>query len=166
MTNDLWYNLAFYGVSAVLILASLLVVVRTSIVHSALFLVVAFGMTAGIFVLLHAEFVAAVQVLVYVGAVAILVLFGIMMTHRAYMAESNATNQQWLWAALVSLAFLICGVLVVVFTPWKTGGDITKLDTTMEIGNVLFNTYALPFEIVSVLLLAATIGAIVVARED
>jgi NADH:ubiquinone oxidoreductase subunit 6 (subunit J) len=166
MTTDLWYNLAFYGVSAVLILASLLVVMRINIIHSALFLVVAFGMTAGIFVLLHAEFVAAVQVLVYVGAVAILLLFAIMMTQKAYMTESNSPNRQWVWAALISLTFMVCSALVFLLTPWKTGGDITKLDTTIEIGKVLFNTYALPFEIASVLLLAATIGAIVVARED
>jgi NADH:ubiquinone oxidoreductase subunit 6 (subunit J) len=167
MTNDLWYILAFYGISAILVLASLMVVLRSSIIHSALLLVLAFGMTAGVFILLHAEFVAAVQVLVYVGAVAILLIFAIMMTQKAYMSESNSSNRQWLWAAIVSLAFMACGILVFLTTPWKIGGDMVKIpDTTVKIGELLFVQYALPFEIASVLLLAATIGAIVVARED
>jgi NADH-quinone oxidoreductase subunit J len=165
--NDLWFILGFYGISAVLLLSALLVVARTNIVHSALFMVVAFAMTAGIFVLLHAEFVAAVQVLIYIGAVAILMLFAIMLTQKAYMAQSNPPNRQVVWAALVSLGVLVVSVLVFLGTPWKATADITKLPNTTEtLGQLLFNNYALPFEIASVLLLAAMIGAIVVARED
>ncbi len=165
--NDLWYNLAFYGVSAALLLASLLVVTRTNIVHSALFLVVAFISMAGIFVLLNAEFVAAVQVLIYVGAIAILLIFAIMLTQKAYMSQSNPSNRQAVWAALVALAMAVTSVAIFATSAWRTGAEnMVYENTTLIIGQLLFNNYLLPFEVASVLLLAAVIGSIVVARED
>ncbi len=165
--SDFWYILAFYGVSAVLILAALLVVTRTNIVHSALFLVLAFGAMAGIFVLLNAEFVAAVQVLIYVGAVAVLLIFAIMLTQKAYMAQSNPANRQAFWAGLVALAVVVTLVAVFLTTGWKTGAETARVEnTTIALGQLLFANYALPFEIASVLLLVAVVGSIVVARED
>ncbi|MCL4534546.1 MAG: NADH-quinone oxidoreductase subunit J [Bacteroidetes bacterium] len=164
--SDFWYVLAFYVISIALIGSALMVVTRTNIVHSALFLVVAFASMAGIFILLNAEFVAAVQLLVYVGAIAVLLLFAIMLTQKAYMSQSNPANRQAGWAGLVALALLVTAVLVFVNTPWKTGADITKLDTTNVLGQLLFNGYVLPFEIASVLLLVAVVGSIVLARED
>jgi NADH:ubiquinone oxidoreductase subunit 6 (subunit J) len=165
--SEIWYILAFYGVGAALILAALLVVTRTNIVHSALFMVVAFVAMAGVFVLLNAEFVAAVQVLIYVGAIAVLMIFAIMLTQKAYMARSNPANRQVLWSGVVALAFAVTAVAVFLTTSWKTGAETTPAtNTIVTLGQLLFTSYGLPFEIASVLLLVAVIGSIVVARED
>src|SRR5439155_24439630 len=92
----------FWIIAVILVGSALLVATQRNIVHSALALVVVFAMAAGIYVLLNAEFIAIVQILIYVGAVTILILFALMLTHIAGVPRTNPTNKQWF------IAFVIC----------------------------------------------------------
>ncbi len=147
---------------------SLGVVVNRNLIHAALFLILAlFGM-AGLFVLLDAPFLAAVQILVYVGAISVLITITIMVTRRI-MGTTENLNRQWPLAAVV--AALIAGTLGFVllsrFSGVEAAGDVPATYIA-QMGSALVDYrqgYLLPFEVASVLLLAALIGSIVVARE-
>jgi NADH-quinone oxidoreductase subunit J len=156
-----------FGLMALVTVGSALKVVTTrNVVHAALFLVLVFAGIAGLFILLGAEFTANVQVLVYIGAIVVLFLFGIMLT-RARVAESEEPpRSQKVVAGLVALLlFVILGG-----TLWNAFEDeelpAERVQTTAAVSDSIFSTYLIPFEVVSVLLLAALIGAIVVARRD
>ena len=164
--SDIWFDLSFYIVAAVMVGSAAAMIWKSSIVHSALFLVVSLASVAGLFILLHAEFVAAVQILIYVGAVMILLLFAIMMTQKAGVTVTNPPNRQAWLAGIFALVLLVVMVGVFSGATWNTSNDILRIDTVTVLGNLLFNDYVLPFEIASMLLLAALIGSIVVARED
>ncbi|HEU5155388.1 MAG TPA: NADH-quinone oxidoreductase subunit J [Streptosporangiaceae bacterium] len=160
-------ELVFVLLGVVTVGAGVLVVTTRQLVHAALWLVVSFGGLAGSFLLLTAEFVAWVQVLIYIGAVIVLLLFGIMLT-RAPIGRSAALDSGNRWAAL-AVAAATAGVLVTVvvrgfkdaYLPLRVGGGAAG-----AIGSSVFRGWVLPFEIISVLLLAALIGAIVLSRTD
>ena len=176
-----WEVAAFFVFSIMTLGGGFAVVTQSNIFHSALFLMLSLFGTAGLFVLLVAPFLAAVQVLVYIGAIAILVLFAIMLT-RKMMGLTVNLNSQWQGALLAAL--ILFGVLAMTVTPLgddvfgerlsanlpTDGDDAPSVDyvTVEEIG-VAFSSkerFVLPFEIVSLMLTSALIGAIVVARED
>ncbi len=146
------------------IAAALRLVTSRNVVHAALYLVVTLAVVAAVYLLLAAEFVAWVQVLIYVGAIVVLLLFGLMLT-RAPIGREALDNQQRGFSALVALAILAgLGLLV-----WDAFGDARiELSTTPTagLGRSLFSFFVLPFEVVSFLLLAAMIGAIVLARRE
>ena len=168
MTTDAWVTLFFYVFAVLLVLAALAVVLLPRIVHAALALVLFFFLISGVYVLLGAEFIAATQVIIYVGAITVLFLFAIMLTHHSFAPESNPENFQWPAAAVVAaLTFLIMAVVLVrerfpVATVTAPGGG---QDVTMVLGQLLMGPFLVPFEIAGLLLLAAMIGAIVIARE-
>ena len=149
--------------------SAVLVVTTRQLVHAALWLVVTLGSLAGCFLVLTAELVAWVQVLIYVGAVVVLLLFGIMLT-RAPIGRSSDLDSENRWAALV-VALGTAGTLVtVVVSGFRSayvdlGHDPTSGDAR-TIGGSIFRYWVLPFEALSVLLLAALIGAIVLTRTD
>lgn len=154
----------FYLISTITVVAALGVVLTRNIVYAAMFLVGAFAGVAGLFVLLNADFLAAVQLLVYAGAIAILIIFAIMMT-RDTRKGSRSNEQRWpaFIMAVLMLAVLLGGISQ---TIWPVS-VLAPLETTTEkLGKLLLNEYILPFEVVSVLLVAAMIGAIVISRED
>jgi NADH-quinone oxidoreductase subunit J len=136
-------------------------------VHAALYLVGALMGAAALYVLLLAEFVAWVQVLVYVGAIVVLMLFGLMLT-RAPIGRSNLDNNQRLLAAFVAGAVFIVtsAVLIDGFKDEKVNLDVTEGISTDAVGDLIFRAFVLPFEVISVLLLAALVGAIVMARRE
>lgn len=158
-------QIVFWILAAQAAVSTVAVVAVRNIVHAALFLVSALIAAAGIFLLFGAEFVGLAQILVYVGAVSVLFLFGIMLT-SARPGGRVTDNAQRLPAALVSLALFVvlaAGIL------GAFGGkrlDLRVAFPTKEIGDALFRNWILPFEAVSILLLAALIGAIVLARKD
>ena len=162
---------ALFALLGVVALGSgLLVVTTRQIVHSALWLVVCLGAVAGCYLLLSAEFVALVQVLIYVGAVVVLLLFGLMLT-RAPIGRStdlDAAPGQGLLAAIVALG--LAGVVVVTTVDAFRGERIELGDESAgssgAAGEALFRSWVLPFEVLSVLLLAALVGAIVLSRRD
>jgi NADH-quinone oxidoreductase subunit J len=153
--------LVFAGLSAI---ASVFAVTTRNVVHAALGLAAALVGAAGLFILFGAEFVGLAQVLIYVGAVVVLFLFGIMLT--ATPGRAVVDNDQRGFAALVALG--VFGVLAagILATFGTRTIDFDVAFTTTELGNALFTTWILPFEAVSILLLAALVGAIVLARRD
>ncbi|MCZ7527601.1 MAG: NADH-quinone oxidoreductase subunit J [Acidimicrobiia bacterium] len=163
-------NVAFYVVAVSMALAAIGVVRTRNIVHAALYLVVVLAGAAAQYILLAAEFVAWVQVLIYIGAVVILFLFGIMLTKAPMRATGPLDNDQR-WPAAVVSVFLL-GVLVSLLVD-AFGNDEIAVDDTLRttglaanVGDSIFRTYVVPFEVVSMLLLAALVGAVVIARRD
>jgi len=167
-------NIFFYGIAVVMIVAALRVVTTSNIVHAALYLVVVLAGVAAQFILLGAEFVGVTQVLVYIGAVIVLFLFGIMLTRAKVGAEEGLNHDNVAPAVLTAvLLFLVMGYAVVDFAkaPWSDNAleidALNRAQTTVEVvSDSIFSTYIVAFEAISVLLLAALIGAIVVARKE
>jgi NADH-quinone oxidoreductase subunit J len=173
-------TVAFYVIAVLLVGSALAVVLLRNIVRAALFLALFFGLAAGIYVLLNAEFIAIVQILIYAGAVTVLVLFAIMLTRNA-MTSSNANPfaGQW-WLAGIICVVLAVGIIYAVgsstmaiasasapanlVTAGNAGGSVVR------IGQLLYSpfdySYVLPFEIASIVILVAIVGAIVIGRED
>jgi NADH-quinone oxidoreductase subunit J len=156
----------FYILAAVIVGSGVMVVTLKNVFHSLLFLVLCFFSVAGIYVLLHAEFVAAVQVLIYVGAVTVLLIFAIMMTAKIYSPSLRQFNEQVVPGLIIVIVILIVTLWVLSRTAWKISEDVLPGQSTLAIGKSLLTTYVLPFEVVSVVLIAALIGAIVIARRD
>ena len=167
MTADLYQQILFWFLAAAIGFTAIRVVTAGNVIHAALYLVGTLMGAAGLYILLLAEFVAWVQVLVYVGAVVVLMLFGLMLT-RAPIGKGKLDNDQRPLAALCSLAVfgVTSWVLIDTFEGQTIDFSGKSRATSSEIGDVIFTTYVLPFEVVSVLLLAALVGAIVIARRD
>jgi len=159
-------NVAFGIIAAAMALAALGVVRTNNVVHAALYLVVVLAGGAAQFILLGQEFVAWVQVLVYIGAVIVLFLFGIMLT-RAPMHPNEKLDNDLRWPAAVTSVFL-SGVLAVLLIDAFHAQKVKLVapTRTAAVTNSLFRTYIIPFEVVGVLLLAALVGAVVLARKD
>ncbi|MBC1261773.1 NADH-quinone oxidoreductase subunit J [Synechococcus sp. BSF8S] len=160
--------ICFVALSLTLVLGALGVVLLPNIVYSAFLLAGVFLSVAGLYLLLNASFVAAAQVLVYVGAVNVLILFAIMLVNKKEaMAEIPGLLLRRVLSGAVCLGLFLLLLRVDLTTPWAVPGP-TPLgeDATTLIGIHLFSDYLLPFELASVLLLMAMIGAIVLARRD
>ncbi len=155
----------FYALGLVVIASALAVVLLKNIIHSALFLILSFAGVAGIYVLLNAEFLAAVQILVYVGAIAILIVFAVMLTRRGDMGASNLFNSIYPAAGMVAAALFVLIALFLGRMDWRiSGGGVLENNNIEAIANSILGRFVLPFEAAAVLLLAAIIGAIVLAR--
>ncbi len=161
-------NIAFYIIAAVMVVAALRMVTTKNVVHAALYLVAVLTGMAGQFILLGAEFIAATQLLVYVGAIIVLFLFGIMLT-RAQLGRDpdvDGTSVQKVSGALTALVLLVVMGYAIYDSFEGVELEPERVQTTAQVSDSIFSTYIVPFEAVSVLLLAALIGAIVLARRD
>ena len=160
--------ICFVVLAATLVLGSLGVVLLPNIVYSAFLLGGVFLSVAGLYLMLNARFVAAAQVLVYVGAVNVLILFAIMLVNKKENLEAipGLALRRVLSGAVCAGLFALL-IRVAFITPWPLPGpEPVGEDATIRIGEHLFSDYLLPFELASVLLLIAMIGAIVLARRD
>ncbi len=162
---------AIYALMVISVVWAVCAVTLRSLFHSALcFTAVLLGI-AGIFVVLHAEFLAAVQVLIYVGAVMTLVIFAVMLTERLTDVSVRANNQQ-IWIGLLGgVAFLTLLIKVILVTPWPKHPDavaatVMTSENTKHIGIALLSQYVFPFEVLAVVLTAVIIGAVVIAKKD
>jgi NADH-quinone oxidoreductase subunit J len=171
---ETWQEVVFWIVAIVMAVSALRVVTTGNVVHAALYLVATLMGAATLYVLLLAEFVAWVQVLVYVGAIVVLMLFGIMLT-RAPIGKNPLHNDMRLLSAVVAagLFAVTSWIMIDAFSGQdvnlavREGSSIEDMGTTAEeIGESIFSSYVWPFEVVSVLLLAALIGAVVIAKKD
>ena len=145
--------------------SALMVVTSRNLLHSALWLIASFFGIAGIFILLQAEFLAVVQVLIYIGAIAMLIIFAIMLTRRIMDPQQPRFNSQW---GLVGgfAALLFVGLAAVVTrVAWPVAAGEVPADAIAQLGVDFVGVYAVPFEVASVLLVVAMIGAIIIARE-
>jgi NADH-quinone oxidoreductase subunit J len=159
-------NVGFGIIAAMMIFGALKVVTSKNVVHAALWLVVVLGGMAAQFILAGAEFVAASQVLVYIGAVMVLFLFGIMLTRAQIGKEAGLNNKGWLLGVPVGL--LMFGLLAWVIVD-AYGDDVlpeTEPTATVALSDQFLSIYLVPFLAISFVLLAAAIGAIVLARKD
>ena len=156
----------FYLLAAFTLGAALLVVLATNIVHSAIALVFTFFGVAALYVLLDAEFLAAVQVLLYVGGITILLLFAIMLTSRISARGVKIMNEQAGISALVVFAIFALMAYANLMGIVPAGPPPPASYATASLGRLLLTTYVLPFEAVSILLLAAMVGAIILARRE
>ena len=138
------------------------IVVARNVVQAALALLVSLVAVAGIYLVLYAEFLALVQVLIYGGAIVIVLIFAIMLTRNAEYPRIS-DNRQWPLAALAALGLL--GVLVPAFLINSVRGTTPSNAAFTDIGKSLFTTWAVPFEVASLVLLVALIGAIIIARD-
>ena len=160
-------GIVFWILSFVIVVSAIMVVSLKNVFHCALFLVLALFSVAGIYILLEAEFLAAAQVLIYVGAIAILLIFAIMLTRNLASTAIRQTNENVLVSFFVSVVFAFATVILIGSTHvWQYAKEGFVGDNVMTIGKLLMTKYVLPFEVVSVLLLAAMIGAIVLARKE
>jgi NADH-quinone oxidoreductase subunit J len=155
-----------FFIVAILTLGSAIgTVIARNLFHAALFLIGTFAGVAVFYVLLQAEFLAVTQVVVYIGAIATLIIFAIMLTRSVMGREAGALNQ---WAGVVAVAsVLIVAALAWLFTIVKFDVNPQSVpdDAIAQIGEGFVTTYVIPFEVASVLLLVALIGAIMLARE-
>jgi NADH-quinone oxidoreductase subunit J len=157
---------AFIVVTVIGTVGAFRLVTARNVVHAALYLVLTLSMVAGAYLLLAAEFVAWVQILIYVGAIVILFLFGLMLT-KAPIGREALDNQRRGVALVVGLAILAGLVFMIQDAfPWEDPKIVPGAGDPQTIGLSIFSDFVLPFEVVSFLLLAALIGAIVLSRRD
>ena len=166
MTDHLLYAVMFYALAALVLLSGMAVVLLRNVVHAAVALIACFFFVAWVYLALNADLLWVAQLLIYAGAIPVLIVFAIMFTRRSMSDTSNADTGNRVWAALVSAA--VFGLLLAVLLPtsWFAGKWPGLSGTTQTIGLELVNRYSVPFELVSVLLLAALIGAVILARRD
>ncbi len=159
------FDIVFWILAVVTVGAALAVVILRDVFRAALSLVLLFLAIAAIYVTLYADFLAVVQVLIYVGAISILIIVAIMLTRDVW--RGNPSGKLRIPALVVSLLLLGTMVFSVVTTKWETSGEPPLQPTTAAIGSNLFGegSFILPVEITAVLLLAAVLGAIVLIRE-
>jgi NADH:ubiquinone oxidoreductase subunit 6 (subunit J) len=160
-------HVVFIILSAIALIGALGVVTTRNLFRAALFLVLSFIGVAGFYILLEAEFLAMVQILVYVGAIAILIIFAIMLSQRLMAPGYKASNEQWVWALVSAVALFAVLAFILLRVGWPTGEASIPQGTVAELGKALVDPdqYLLVFEVASVLLLAALVGAVVIARE-
>ncbi len=170
-----WVQWLAFGILTLLTVGGgLAVVIDRNLFHSALWLLLSLFGVAGMFVLLDAPFLAAVQVLVYMGAIVILIIFAVMLTRRLMGITETVNNQWWIGAVVAALTFLVIALVLAQAgtgaQPLLSRDPIASLSSksVLDLGTALVdpNQYALPFEVASLLLTGAMIGAIVIARED
>ncbi|MFQ5452615.1 MAG: NADH-quinone oxidoreductase subunit J [Candidatus Zixiibacteriota bacterium] len=157
----------FWILSFIVLISGFMVVSLKNIFHCALFLILCLFSVAGIFILLNAEFLAAAQVLIYVGAVAILMIFAIMLTSNLASRKIKQSNENTLIAFFVCLVFALSSIILIFNTHvWRYAAIELPANNILLIGKYLMTEFMLPFEVVSILLLAALIGAIVLSRKE
>jgi len=160
-------QVVFVILSAIILGGAVGVVTNRNLFRSALFLVFSFVGVAGLYVLLEAEFLAMVQLLVYVGAISILIIFAVMLSRRIMSPDFKARNEQWLGGLLAAVALFAILAFVLLRVSWPVVPAAVPDDLISELGQVLVSPehFVLVFEVASVLLLVALVGAVVIARE-
>ena len=165
-STDVFVAIAFYGTAIAMVVGAVGMVLNRDMIRSAMLLVLVLSGVAAMYVLLSADFLAVAQLLVYVGAIMILMLFAIMLTPNQLDLPGGSPQAQRVSAALTSLAVGALTVGMVVAHPWNLRASPLNEETAATIGNLLLTTYVLPFWIASVLLTVGLVGAIVIAREE
>ena len=158
----------FYFLAALTLLSAILVITRKNAVHSALALILGLLAQAGLYLMLYAPFVAGVQIILYAGGIMVLFLFVIMLVNLERSQKEEQFNRQWLVGSLAATA--LGGLFVAVFIKGKalfptSSAQIAEANKTQQVGELLYGQYMFAFEIASLLLLVAIIGAVVMAKK-
>ena len=157
--------IAFWVFAALSIWSAAMIIVVRNLLHAVLFLILSFVGVAGLYITMSADFVAVAQVLIYAGSISVLMIFAVMLTPQS--SRDNAGNFLQAPAFVLSGLMIAAVSLVAVETDWRVDAERAPFDgTATAIGDALVSPFVLPFEIASVLLVAAMIGAIVLVKED
>jgi NADH:ubiquinone oxidoreductase subunit 6 (subunit J) len=160
-----WEDALFWILASIMIISGLLVVTMKDIIRCGLAMIVCFGALAGIYVLMGAPLIGAAQVIVYIGAISVLILFAIMLTQTKDAPSRLVFQTQVGPAAVASVVIAVVIALAVIATDWGASAE-RIIAGANEVASVLFTDYVLPFEIVSVLLLAAVVGGVFLAKRE
>jgi NAD(P)H-quinone oxidoreductase subunit 6 len=156
----------FYLVALLTVGSAFMVAFSRNIIYSAFSLLGTFAGVAGIYVFLGADFVAGVQLLIYVGGILVLILFAVMLTHRITDVEITNRAAGRIPALIITGLFIYLLIQTVRETPWVKVKEVVYQPTTAKIGDLFLESYLLPFELASLVLLAALIGAVVLSRKE
>lgn len=160
-------DLAFIIISLITIISAIWVVTSKNLIHSAIALLFTLFSIAGLYVFLYADFIAATQVVIYVGGILVLIIFGVMLTNKIENPSIVSESSNQIFGGLVALFLLGLNFSIVLSTDWKIDSDtLVREETVATIGRMILTDYLLPFEIVSVLLLAALVGASFLSRKS
>lgn len=161
-----YYDIVFYLFALITVISAAFVVTTRNVVYSAFFLLFTFFGVAGIYALLTADFIAVVQIMVYVGGILILLIFGVMLTNKITNVEIR-TGTVHLLPAAIAIGILMGAVIsIMVWTEWRIAPSTIPITTTKDLGALLITDYVLVFELLGLLLLIALIGAASIARRD
>ena len=156
----------FYLIALITVGSAAVVAFSRNIIYSAFSLLGTFAGVAGLYIFLGADFVAGVQLLIYVGGILVLILFAVMLTHRITDVEITNRAAGRIPALVIVGVFLALLIQTVRETPWVKVKEVAYQPTTAKIGNLFLENYLLPFELASLVLLAAMIGAVVLSRKE
>jgi NADH-quinone oxidoreductase subunit J len=159
-------TIAFWALAVVLVCSALAVVLAKNLFHAVLWLALALTGTAGIFLLLNAEFLAAVQLLLYAGGIITIVVFAIVVTERLVGDRLSQTNRHVAAGAVVSIAMLVAIVSALLRQPLELPSTTAADNATQAVGEAVLTRFVLPFELLALLMLAAMLGAIYFARPE
>jgi NADH-quinone oxidoreductase subunit J len=155
----------FYLFAIITVGSAAVVVLARSLIYNAFALLFTFFGVAGLYVLLGADFLAATQLLIYVGGILVLLVFGVMLTHKIYDMDLRGGTDQLLPGVIVALGLFAVLTAMALRTPWAAGPGRAPAPTTAEIGEMFLGSHILPFEAASVLLLVALLGAAMIVRH-
>ena len=159
-------ELLFLGLITVIVCSAFWVVISPNLVHSAVSLLITLFGIAGLYVFLYADFLAATQIVIYVGGILVLIIFGVMLTNKIDKPVIAANSSNKIIGLFISGFIFSMLSIIVLQTPWNISSDISEGSSTVElIGHLILGKYLLPFELVSVLLLAALTGSAMLARK-
>ena len=158
-------DVVFLFFAVITVASAAVVVLSKSLIYSAFSLLFTFFGVAVLYVFLGADFLAGTQILIYVGGILILLLFGVMLTHRLYNLNLTTERFQSITGSVIALAVFLSLSLVAIQTQWKVVENKELEPTTSKIGQAFLQGYLLPFEIASILLLVALIGAAMLVRR-
>jgi NADH-quinone oxidoreductase subunit J len=166
LSGSFLYPLAFVAFAFGTLVPAVLVVVTKNIVHAALWLLVSLASVAGLYLLLGAELLAAIQILVYCGGIVVLFLFAIMLTPGVGDPEVRVHNRQLFWGFIAATLLAAVALHLLSSEPWRVVSTANLTDVTGRLAEALLGPYLLAFEVASVILLVAMIGAIVIVRAE
>ena len=155
----------FLIIAALVIASAFWVVFSPNLIHSAVSLLFTLFSTAGLYIFPYADFIAATQVVIYVGGILVLIIFGVMLTSRIDTPSIAASSKNQFIGGVGAFTIFVIQVAVIFNTPWHIGTEQSRDSTVSSIGNLLLNEYLLPFEIISILLLASLMGAALLSRR-
>jgi len=159
-------ELVFLFISALTLISAVFVVINNQLIYSAIALLFTLFGVAGLYVFLWADFIAGIQILVYVGGILVLVVFGIMLTNKIRTVRISHKSMQQGVGGVISLWLFVFLMIALSNAPWVLSESIEPVGTVREVGILLLTKYLLPFEAISLLLLGALIGAAVLSRGD
>ncbi|MBC8488247.1 MAG: NADH-quinone oxidoreductase subunit J [Ignavibacteria bacterium] len=160
------YDGIFYAFAIITVVSAFIVVLSKNIIYSAVSLFITLFGVAGFFVLLHADFIAVTQIMIYIGGILVLLIFGVMLTTKITDVKLKTKNINALTSAIFVIGITAVLIFIMLTTNWKVA-EVVKYDETIDkIGVLLLTDYLLPFEIASIILLIALIGAAMYARKS